>query len=258
VPAALEEKIAILVDLAGRDEELGAVALETLRRWDGEELKQVLADPATPSEVLDFALTHLVEDRPELVEALTRNPALGPESPAAGATDSAAASPSAEPAAPGPAEEFDASSPERQTLLQRIARMSAAQRIRLALMGSAEERMILIRDPNKAVARAVLHSPKLSDVEAEAYASMKAVTEEVLRSLAMNRSRMKHYPVVRALANNPRAPIDVALPLVPRLKDRDLKALSINKNVAEVLRAAAAKLYRERTAPRAAAFPRKP
>ncbi len=253
MPAALEEKIAILVDLAGRDEELGAVALETLRRWDGEELKQVLADPAAPSEVLDFALIHLLEDRPELVEALTRNPALGPESFAAGAAGSAAASPSA----PGPAEELDASSPERQTLLQRIAGMSAAQRIRLALMGSAEERMILIRDPNKAVARAVLHSPKLSDVEAEAYASMKTVTEEVLRSLAMNRSRMKHYPVVRALANNPRAPIDVALPLVPRLKDRDLKALSINKNVAEVLRAAAAKLYRERTAPRAAAFPKK-
>lgn len=135
---------------------------------------------------------------------------------------------------------------KRETLLERISRMSASEKIRTALLGNQEERLLLIRDSNKAVARAVLQSPKLSDVEVESFASMKTIAEESLRLIAMKRAFMRHYPVVYALANNPRAPIDVTLPLLNRLHERDLKALAINKNVADALRAAAARRVREK------------
>ncbi|HEV2175676.1 MAG TPA: hypothetical protein VGW33_00505 [Terriglobia bacterium] len=140
----------------------------------------------------------------------------------------------------------EAGGAERETLLQRIGRMSAGEKIRTALLGNQEERLVLIRDSNKTVARAVLQSPKLSEMEVEAFASMKTIAEEALRVIAMNRAFTRHYPLVYALANNPRAPIDVTLPLLNRLNDRDLKALAVNKNVADALRTAAARRVREK------------
>jgi hypothetical protein len=139
-----------------------------------------------------------------------------------------------------------ASEPERLTLLQKINRLSDADKIRLALKGNREERMVLIRDSNKSVARAVLESPTLSDHEIETYASMHDVNEEILRLIAANRNFRKQYGVIVALLNNPRAPLDTTLPLVVQLKDRELKALSVNRNIAAVLRLNAAKLYKAR------------
>ena len=135
---------------------------------------------------------------------------------------------------------------ERLTLLQRIGGLSAAEKIQVALKGNQEERLILIRDSNKSVARAVLESPRLTEHEAEAYASLRDVSEEVLRLIGTNRHFNKEYAVVVALVNNPRAPIDVTLPLVVRLRDRDLKELTLNRNVAQALRSSANKIFKAR------------
>ncbi len=124
--------------------------------------------------------------------------------------------------------------------------MAVPEKIKLALAGSQEERLILIRDPNKLVARAVLQSPKLSDQEIENIASMKNVTEEVLRLVATNRKFMKSYQVVRTLVNNPRAPIDVTVPMINRLNERDQKSLTLNRNVPDVLRAMALKAVKQK------------
>src|SRR6266849_1872537 len=61
---------------------------------------------------------------------------------------------------------------QRLTLLQKIGRLSGAEKIQLALKGTSEERFILVRDSNKSVARTVLDSPKISEHEIEAYASL--------------------------------------------------------------------------------------
>ena len=210
----------------------------------------MLGDPSTSIEVLDFAASHMLAGRKEIGEALLRNVALpddlrGWVQQALGLgqekTLVAPKSGLVEPGAPG-----GEKAQERETLLQRISRLSAAEKITLALKGNQEERLLLIRDSNKLVARAVLQSPKLTDAEIEAYASMKSVTEEVLRLITMNRAFMKSYAVVRALVNNPRAPIDITLPLLNRLNARDLKGLMLNKNVAEVVRGMATKMVKQR------------
>jgi hypothetical protein len=134
----------------------------------------------------------------------------------------------------------------RKTLLQRLAGMNVVQRIQLAVKGGREERMLLIRDPNKIVQRAVLQSPRLTDLEVENFAGMANVSQEVLRNIAKNRAFMKSYIVVKNLAKNPKAPIDVTLHLLPRLIPGDLKQLSGNKNVPETLRSSAQKLQRQR------------
>ncbi len=135
---------------------------------------------------------------------------------------------------------------KRRTLLQRLAGMNVVQRIQLAVKGGREERMLLIRDPNKIVQRAVLQSPRLTDLEVENFAGMANVSQEVLRNIAKSRVFMKSYVVVKNLAKNPKAPLDVTLHLLPRLIPADLKHLSGNKNVPETLRSSAQKLQRQR------------
>lgn len=219
-----------------------------------EELLPVLANAEAPVPVLDFAANHLIFGRKDIVEALLSNTALTPalrewiqqaQSFEHEATLVAAAEPPPEPPA-GPAAPPAGEPVERVTLLQRIGRMTAAEKIKAALTGNQEERLLLIRDSNKIVSRAVLQSPKVSDMEIENIAGMKNVTEEVLRLIAMNRKFMKSYSVMRSLINNPRLPIDVGLPMLSRLSERDLKGLGLNKNIAEVIRSMAMKLIKQK------------
>jgi hypothetical protein len=135
---------------------------------------------------------------------------------------------------------------KRQTLLQRLAKMTVAQRVQFAIKGGSEARRTLIRDSNKVVQRAVLQSPRLTDQEVEAFASMTALTDEILRLIASNRNFRKNYTVVRNLLNNPKTPLDVSLHLLPMINPIDLKRLCSNKNVPETLRTTALKLQRQR------------
>ena len=135
---------------------------------------------------------------------------------------------------------------KRQTLLQRLATMTVAQRVQFAIKGGSEARRTLIRDTNKVVQRAVLQSPRLTDQEVEAFASMSSLTDEILRIIAKNRNFRKNYVVVRNLMNNPKTPLDVSLHMLPMLNVMDLKKLCINKNIPETLRSTAQKLQRQR------------
>src|SRR5580765_1129970 len=134
----------------------------------------------------------------------------------------------------------------RQTLIQRLAKMTVAQRVQFAMKGGSEARRTLIRDNNKVVQRAVLQSPRLTDQEVEAFASMSSLTDEILRLIASNRTFRKNYTVVRNLINNPKTPLDVSLHMLPILNAIDLKRLTTNKNIPETLRTTANKLHRTR------------
>ena len=134
----------------------------------------------------------------------------------------------------------------RQTLLQKLAKMTVAERVQFAIKGGSEGRRTLIRDSNKVVQRAVLQSPRLTDQEVEAFAAMSSLTDEILRLIAGNRKFRKNYTVVRNLTNNPKTPLDVSLHMLPMLNAMDLKKLTTNKNVPETLRTTAVKLQRQR------------
>lgn len=255
LPVPLEEKIEVLILLSGdKDEETRSRAFQTLQNWNSAELCQLLSDGATPWSVIDYLANYIVPGREELVDALLKNPGVPPDlaewvkqAPAL-AAGAMPPPPAAEVLSEKPAEAGPKDA-KRETLLQRINAMSPAEKIKTALTGNQEERLLLIRDSNKLVARAVLGSPKLSDAEVEAFATMKNVTEEVLRLISMSRAFMKSYSVARALVNNPRTPLDVSLPLLNRLNDRDLKGLSQNKNVPETLRGLGFKLYKQKKEP---------
>jgi hypothetical protein len=125
---------------------------------------------------------------------------------------------------------------DSQSTLQRIAAMPIAQRIGLAMKGSREERAILIRDPNKIVAVAVLSSPKMTETEIESIAKMASISDEILRIIANSRAWTKRYGIIAALARNPKTPVAISMNLLARLSERDLRSISADRNVPEVLR----------------------
>jgi len=135
---------------------------------------------------------------------------------------------------------------KRKTLYQRVATMTVVERLTLALKGGREERLFLVRDPNKMVQRAVLQSPRLSEQEVESFSAMANVSDEVLRAISLNRNFIKNYAIVRNLVNNPKTPVDISLHLLPRLITTDLKRLTVNKNVPETVRGMAVKMIRQK------------
>jgi hypothetical protein len=126
-----------------------------------------------------------------------------------------------------------------ETLLQKLQKMSFTERMKAAMRGSREMRALLIRDPNKMIAAAVLSSPKVSDSEVESFAKMATISEEILRLIALNRAWLKNYGVVLALTRNPKTPLGLSLNLLNRLNDRDLASLSNDRNIPDPLRTAA-------------------
>lgn len=129
--------------------------------------------------------------------------------------------------------------PKEVSTLQKIGAMTTAQRLVLAMRGTREERAILIRDPNRIVAVAVLSSPKITETEVESIAKMTNVSEDILRMIGHARAWVKNYAVVSALSRNPKTPVAVSLNMLPRLHETDVKMLATDRNIPDVLRLAA-------------------
>ncbi|SRR6266481_1599274 len=319
-----EQMIEILVYLT-RDAVYGPEARTTLAHWDEPSTRAVLANPATPREVLDYFWAEGTR-RPGVMQALIENPAIGDAQLMALATvagreilaimqashrvrgsepvmGALQANPEfifdgggvvrdfdldevydawkQEHAAEIAAEEgkafelSEADESEKQEILaivapqadsyaagiramgipaeqrklsplQKITRMSIAERIKTAFGGDKEERSILIRDTSRVVQNAVLASPRLSDQEVENIAQNKTVQENVFREMARNRKFIRNYSVIRNLVNNPRCPLDLGLTLIKNLHVNDLNHLQNNKNIPDTLRKVAYKMYRDK------------
>lgn len=136
---------------------------------------------------------------------------------------------------------------ERISIINRIMKMGMKDRAKLAMKGDREARNILIRDPNRVIAQAVVNNPRITEQEVEKIASMRAVSEDILRQVANNRQWARHYPIVHNLARNPRTPIANVLSILSRLQLKDLAALSKNRNVSDAVRRQALRLSQART-----------
>lgn len=229
--ARVHDQLTLLVLLArDPDPEVAAAAADTARRLPQVALASVLARADIPAELrtayaplaggvrappaptddpLDVGRPNAHDVDPDLV---TTDDALAPAG------------------APG--------APERRPL----SSLTVMERMKLAMKGTREQRAVLVRDPNRLVSAAVLGSPKLNETEIEAFARMGNVPEDVLRVIGSNRSWMKSYNLAASLVKNPKTPPAIAIPLVGRLNERDLKGLAKDRNVPEGIRLAARKV----------------
>ncbi len=215
-PRALEQLALLAILTADADPEIARAAEATLAAIPAATLAGFLGRRDVPDELRAFFLAR----------GVTPAPAVDVSDEPAPLIDS------------GP-QVGDATDDARLPALQRIAAMAVPQRLALAMKGTREERAILVRDPSKLVAIAVLSSPKLTDAEVESIAKMASVSDEVLRLIASTRAWTKSYAVVVALARNPKTPVAISMNLLPRLAERDLRLLSTDRNVPDILRVTA-------------------
>lgn len=136
---------------------------------------------------------------------------------------------------------------DRISMINRIIKMKMKDRMKLALKGDREARNILVRDPNRIVAQAVINNARITEQEVEKIAAMRTVPEDVLRQIAINRSWARNYVIMHNLARNPRCPIANVMGILSRMQLRDLAALSKNRNVSDAVRRQALRLAQART-----------
>lgn len=123
--------------------------------------------------------------------------------------------------------------------VQKIYRLNTAEKITTALRGTREERTILIKDPNRLVATAVLDNPHITESEIEAISAIRSISDEILRTIGNDSEWTKNYAVVLNLVRNPRTPLAIAMNLVSRLTPKDLRSIAVDRNVPEAIRKAA-------------------
>ena len=140
----------------------------------------------------------------------------------------------------------DLSQDQRQNLYQRVLKMNIPQKVNLAMLGNQDARNFLIHDPNKIIPLAVLRSPKVSENEVLNYAQQKNVPEDVLLAIARHKTWIKNYLIKFAVVSNPKTPLSVAIKFLDHLHDKDLQALSRNKNISSILARAAARMLIKR------------
>ncbi|GAC1548152.1 MAG: hypothetical protein NVS3B10_11820 [Polyangiales bacterium] len=116
-------------------------------------------------------------------------------------------------------------------LEQRVRSMTISQKIRVAMLGTASTRALLVRDKNRLVAAAVIRSPLIQDPEVAAFASSRSVSEDVLRMIGTNGEFTKSQQVKVNLVGNPKTPLAIAMRLLSHLRTDDLRKLSRSKNV---------------------------
>jgi hypothetical protein len=153
--------------------------------------------------------------------------------------------------APAPGESGPVAPPEEKARKSSVSftkfdELKIFEKIRLATVGNAYCRQVLIRDSNRLVAMSVIRSPSISDMEVVAAASNRALCDDVIRYIANNREFTKDYTVKQALVNNPKCPLASSLRLLNFLRPDDLKALSRSRNVPGALATAAKKLLQTR------------
>ena len=225
-PRAHEQIGLLMMLVTDQDPEVAAAAEATLTAIPRASLEAFLARSDASSGMLQFFAARGVQPAEvPLIEVDKPLVDLGGEPPKAAPLDG----------------ELLAEGQDRQSTLQKIASLTVAQRMALAMKGTREERAILIRDPNKIVGVAVLSSPKINEAEVESIAKMTSLSEELLRMIAFSRAWTKNYGVIHALVKNPKTPLAVSINFLSRLTEKDVRAISSNRNVADALRITARK-----------------
>src|SRR5262249_28310694 len=82
---------------------------------------------------------------------------------------------------------------------EKLSDLSPAGKIRMATLGNAFARAVLIRDKNKQVSMACIRSPAVSESEVLRYAANRSLDDEIIGYIARQRQWVRLYGVKVAL-----------------------------------------------------------
>jgi hypothetical protein len=122
--------------------------------------------------------------------------------------------------------EPEAEGPPRGALTDRIKAMSVQQKMQLALSGSREERLALIRDPTKVAHLFVLKNPRIGIDEVQYAARSPNLAPDAIRLIAEHQEWSGSAAICTALVRNPKTPLPIALKLLERVPMSELRVIA--------------------------------
>jgi hypothetical protein len=228
-PRAHEQLGLLVLLIDDADPAIRAAAADTINRIPSAALSRFLGRPDVPDWIRGFFERRGIQAGPPDPEA-SDTPLVDSAGESAGDASGDVGD------QPGPED------PPRQSTVQRLSRMNVTERMKAAMRGSREERIILIHDPNKLVSLSVLSSPKVSEQEVETYAKMAGISEDALRVIGTSRAWLKNYTIIKSLTFNPKTPVAISMGFVNRLVEKDVRALASDRNVPEPVKVLARKI----------------
>lgn len=134
----------------------------------------------------------------------------------------------------------------KEERVTQISRLTMMKKIRLAIMGNAFERGVLIRDSNKVVCLSAIKSPRVKESEVVAYCANRSLAHDVIRYIAGRREWTKSYSVKLNLVLNPKTPMSSAMSLLNHLHAHDVRKVAHSRNIPSALATAAKRRLEQR------------
>ncbi len=128
-------------------------------------------------------------------------------------------------------EEEETSEEKREKMAKIISTSTASKKIKLAIVGNSEVRKMLMRDSNKLIAITALKSPKTREGDVEELVRSRSIHEDILAEIGNTRIWLRNYKIRLSLVQNPKTPLYISSKLLHTLSERDIKAISKDKNV---------------------------
>ena len=115
---------------------------------------------------------------------------------------------------------------QSHNLFDRLKAMTVNEKMQLALSGSRDERLALMRDNNKTVHVFVLKNPRLGLDEVQSAAKNANLSPDALKLIAEHREWSMNPQICTSLVRNPKTPLPLALKLLDRMPPGDLRVLA--------------------------------
>ncbi|SNB45729.1 hypothetical protein [Geobacter sp. DSM 9736] len=243
-----ELAVVLVVLSRDHDERIRSAALAALQGMSHGMLLELVLSPETHPKVLD-ALARIHRTKEDIILLIMAHPLIDK-----GTRDfiAAAAPPNHDPDTPNgdldPASEdeiLDVPDDEGEEFRSKHSlaqELSITEKIKYAMTGDKEWRSILLRDTNKLVSGAVLKNPRITDQEIEVVARSSTINDEAVRLICCNKDWIKNYRIRKALVENSKTPLPVALRFLSTLSERDLSMLAKSRNISSVIAAQARKM----------------
>jgi len=130
----------------------------------------------------------------------------------------------------------------RSTLSERLRELTATQKMQLALAGGREERMALLRDVNRTLHGYVLRNPRIGIDEVLQAAKLTSLAPDALQLIADHPEWSRNATVCTAVVKNAKTPIAIAVRLLDRISDGDVRLIAKGAGRAQLVAAARRKL----------------
>ncbi len=113
--------------------------------------------------------------------------------------------------------------------------LGVKDKIKLALTGDKEWRMLLIKDNNKLVSEAVIKNPRITEQEVLLICKSTVKNDEIIRTICTNKDWTKNSQIRKALIENPKTPLHYSLSFLSYVGEKDLSFLAKSKNISSVI-----------------------